>query len=110
MKRVYALFLTLNITLLLCENLKAQFKIESVLTPEYILANVQNYLRYEENQLDYTTSFKVYDENFKLISNDKFFNIISSGNYLPLRLKSSEGVKAFKLTKLNSKVNTDIKA
>nr|WP_315170973.1 TlpA disulfide reductase family protein [uncultured Flavobacterium sp.] len=75
--------------------------------PLLITKNFQNFWNYSNTYINLTTDFVGLDANSKVIKKGEFLRLLSSGNYLPLRLKSKRPIY-YKLFKFNKWNNSDI--
>jgi peroxiredoxin len=70
--------------------------------PADILKNMDSFLSYVGSNLKLSANYTAYDVNSKVISKAAFLKALTSGNYLPLRLSSTDSKMYFKLYKFNS--------
>jgi peroxiredoxin len=75
--------------------------------PFLITKNFQNFWKYSNTYINFTTDFVGLDANSKVIKKGELLRLLSSGNYLPLRLKSKRPIY-YKLFKINKWNNSDI--
>ena len=76
--------------------------------PKIILSSFNNFWSYWYNDVRLSEDFTPYNENDSLVSKDFFLKKITTGNYLPLRLKSNDSSGYYKLYKINEPVDSSI--
>jgi peroxiredoxin len=74
-----------------------------------ILSSVDSFYVYMEKKVNLSHDFIGLDVNENVLSKDAFLKILSSGDYLPLRLISKDSSNYYKLYKLKSSENSIIK-
>ena len=80
-----------------------------VVEPATILNSSASFQAYWEGKVKLHEDFTPLDTSSNVISKKVFLKFISSGDYLPLRLKSTDTSNYYKLYKLDERVNKDIK-
>ncbi len=76
--------------------------------PAHILSSFMNFWYYWNDNVKLSEGYIAYDENDSLISKAGFLKKLSSGEYLPLRLKSNDTLYYYKLYRLNDQTSEDI--
>src|SRR5258706_1138082 len=82
---------------------------ESVEQASTILSSVDSFYIYIEKKVNLSHDFIGLDLAENVISKEAFLKLLSSGEYLPLRLISKDSSNYYKLYKLNSSTNQVIK-
>jgi peroxiredoxin len=77
--------------------------------PADILKNMDSFLSYVSSNLKLSANYTAYDVNSKVISKAAFLKARTSGNYLPLRLSSSDSKMYFRLYKFKGTVSRDMR-
>ena len=79
-------------------------------SPSKILKDTWSWLYYKRDFLRLAEDFKAYNQNSGIMNKGAFLKALMTGEYLPLRLTKDEDNKhSYKLYKLNSLVNSEIK-
>jgi thiol-disulfide isomerase/thioredoxin len=81
---------------------------EPVKEPAYLLSSFNVFWSYWNEKVKLSRNFISFDENEKGISKAVFLEKITSGEYLPLRLTSTDSLDYYRLYKLNNQVGDDI--
>src|SRR5690348_10801664 len=81
---------------------------EPVEEPAHILSSFMNFWYYWNDNVKLSLNCISYNENDSLIGKKLFLEKLSSGKYLPLRLKSSNSLYYYRLYKLNDQISKDI--
>ena len=63
---------------------------QALVPPETILKDFMSLLQYKRDHLGLSEPFTALDENSVALSKAQFLKQLSTGNYLPLRLRSAE--------------------
>jgi thiol-disulfide isomerase/thioredoxin len=82
--------------------------VEPVVQPGEILKDLRSFLVYRQNHLRLAEDFKALDESSAAISKEAFFQRLTSGQYLPLRLRSKDSVTSYQLYKMGAGTDTGI--
>jgi len=83
---------------------------QPVMQPADILKNFDSYyIKYEYKYVKLSESYIAYDEKAHVIPKGQFLKNVSSGGYLPLRLKAISGPLRYRLYKLPKSVDNDIR-
>lgn len=77
--------------------------------PDAILKNMLSFLTYRDKNVMLSTDFIALDTASEIITKESFLSFISTGEYLPLRLKSKDSSSYYQLFKLNASSNQDIR-
>lgn len=85
------------------ENLEPKVKAEN------LEANFRTWWTYHLNQVDLASEFKSIDENTDPIDKEQALKKLTSGHYIPLKLKSEDGGNLYRLYKLSDTANKSIK-
>jgi thiol-disulfide isomerase/thioredoxin len=108
MKIIRLLFLVC-FSFLVARAASAQNSAKEVVPAENVIKSIQALLRYNSEYLKFKEEFTAYDEHMHHLGNEVFLKKITSGNYLPLRLASSTATAAYRLYKLPSNTDPDVK-
>lgn len=101
------LFIFCAVTNLSLQNGPLDILIES---PSKILKDNWSWLYYKRDFLRLAEDFNAYDQNSRIINKGAYLKALMTGEYLPLRLaKDSDKKHSYKLYKLNSLINNEIK-
>jgi thiol-disulfide isomerase/thioredoxin len=95
----------------LCINLAcfAQHLGKPVNNPAEMTRTAMNLLFYQQNYLRLAQDFTAIDTQGKLINKLHFLQKLATGNYLALKLQTTDGNEQYRLQKLNTGVGQDIK-
>lgn len=104
----YILLLFTSLTLAAC-NKNTQYGIPDV-DPTIIQKDFMKWWTYYNNNIILSTDFNPLNENNQIISKENFLKNLNSGNYIPIRLISKNKKTYYKLYKLQSTCNPDIKS
>ncbi len=63
---------------------------------------------YHSREINLTLNFRPFDEASKEITKDKFLKKLTSGNYIPIELKTKDSITAYKLFELDKNKNRGI--
>src|SRR5438067_2440394 len=80
-----------------------------VTEPTQILKTLNSFLDYWGANLKLSEDFTAYDSASQVISKATFLKLLTTGEYLPLRLSSKNASLSYKLYKLNPSVGDDIR-
>eukprot|EP01133_Synstelium_polycarpum_P004845 gene4845-5632_t len=80
---------------------------QALVSPETILKDFMSLLQYKRDHLRLSEPFIALDENSVALSKAQFLKQVSTGNYLPLRLRSAAHEAIYSLYKLPLSVQTD---
>ncbi|MDO9257679.1 MAG: TlpA disulfide reductase family protein [Bacteroidales bacterium] len=80
-----------------------------VVQPVVILKDMMAFLSYREKNVMLSEDFTALDPASEIISKEAFLHLLSSGEYLPLRLASEDSSSCYQLYKLSASDNTDIR-
>jgi thiol-disulfide isomerase/thioredoxin len=96
----------------LCINLAcfAQHLGKPVNNPAEITRTAMNLLFYQQKYLRLAQDFTAFDTKGKLTSKLHFLQKLATGNYLPLKLRTTDGTEQYRLQKLDAGVGQDIKS
>jgi peroxiredoxin len=100
-----ALFIFTLINVSFCQ---AQNPGAPVEKPENILKTMDSFFAYVSSNLKLSANYTAYDASSKVISKATFLKTLTSGNYLPLRLSSTDAKMYFKLYKLSPAAKHDV--
>lgn len=106
-------FISLTTTFLgLCINLVcfAQHLGKPVNNPAEITRTAMNLLVYQQKYLRLAQDFTAVNTQGKLTSKLRFLQKLATGNYLALKLQTSNGTELYRLQKLNAGIGQDIKS
>lgn len=110
-KHVTCLFLIIAVIVVSCSpSAKNEYSDEKpVVNPASILTNFQTWWSYHSRYVKLNEDFTPLDTTFHAMSEESFRKLLTSGNYLPLRLISPDSSTHYTLYKLNSSVENGIK-
>jgi peroxiredoxin len=77
--------------------------------PSTILKNIMSFLEYKERNIKLYKEFIGLDTSSNIISKEMFLKLLSTGNYLPLKMNSTDSTIYYKINKLDNTVDNDIK-
>lgn len=80
-----------------------------VVPPDAISKNMMAFLTYRERNVCLSEDFTALGPASEIITKDAFLNLLSSGDYLPLRLAPKANLVAYQLYKLDASANQDIR-
>ena len=80
-----------------------------VVSPDTILKNMMAFLNYRERNVMLSEDFAALNTASKIISKETFLQLLSSGEYLPLRLESKDSSICYQLYKLSTSDNAGIR-
>ncbi len=80
-----------------------------VVSPDTILKNMMSFLAYRERNVMLSEDFTALDPASEIISKETFLQLLSTGEYLPLRLESKDSSTYYQLYKLTASDNADIR-
>lgn len=95
-------------TLLVVSKGFAQIQAQPTVKPNEVTRSVQALLNYSDNHLRLKQKFTAYDERMNVISKENFIKQLTSGKYLPLRIKSEQNKFIYKLYVLPAGTHRDI--
>jgi peroxiredoxin len=81
-----------------------------IIEPTKILSSIANWSIYQWNYLRLSENFIALDFDGNVITKEIFLNHLTSGNYLPLKLKSKDSLTCYKLYELDTSVDKDIRS
>jgi peroxiredoxin len=67
-----------------------------------------SFLYYQRDFVRLSENFTPLDTALNVISEEKFFNLFATGNYLPLHRLSKENISSYQLYKLDTTISNDI--
>lgn len=82
---------------------------DPVMQPSAILKDMIAFLTYQEENVRLSEDFTALDTDSENITKESFLNLLSSGDYLPLRLISKDSLSYYQLYKLDASTNKDIR-
>ena len=82
---------------------------DAVVEPAKILKSVMSFLVYRQGNVSLAEDFTALDSASNIITKETFLKLLSSGEYLPLRLISKDSSSYYKLYNLNVSKNKDIR-
>lgn len=77
--------------------------------PSAIVKNIMSFLEYRDKNINLYQEFIGLDSASNIISKEVFLKLLSTGNYLPLKLATNDSAIYYQLIKLEDSVNIDIK-
>lgn len=80
-----------------------------LVSPDTIMKNMMAFLSYREKNVMLSEDFTALDPASEIISKETFLQLLSSGEYLPLRLDSKDSSSYYQLYKLSASDNADIR-
>lgn len=101
----FLLFLVLNATS--CTQ-KPGFG-DPVKQPAKILKDMIAFLTYKERNVHLSEDFTALNTDNEIITKESFLTLLSTGDYLPLQLKSNDSIPYYQLYKLDASANEDIR-
>ena len=104
-------FVILSVIIMLCFTLfaKAQTPGNAVVPPDTVLKNMANLLNYYSAHLRFGGDFIAYNEAGHITDKGEFLKALTTGNYLPVQVVSKNKACEYRLLKLRSSVNEDIR-
>lgn len=105
MKSILGLFFAL--TFLACSQQKPYG--DPVVHPAAAVRDMDSFLRYRQKHVHLYEDFNALDAASTAISKEDFLRQISTGNYFPVRLQSTDSSAYYRLATLGKSVNQDIK-
>ncbi len=88
--------------------IKPQSSLESNVKPEKLLASFPNWWAYHTANISYTDPFIALNEDSDTISKGQFLEALSSGEYIPIKMKSASGLNYYTLFPIDAETNVDI--
>jgi len=82
---------------------------DPVKQPAEILKDMISFLTYQERNVCLSEDFTALDTDSEIITKEAFFKLLSSGEYLPLKLNSKDSISYYQLYKLDASANADIR-
>lgn len=101
--------LTAIITLLFILSAKAQTPGKPIVPPDTVLKNMPNLLNYYSTCLRFDGNFIAYNEAGHVIDKGGFLKTLTTGNYLPVQVASKNKDWEYRLLKLHTTVNEDMR-
>lgn len=83
-------------------------KSEPVLRPDKITQDMMTWLYYNRDQMRWSADFKALDTNSHLMGKGDFLYILTTGKYLPVKIKTADSSLSYQLYKLNNIVDKEI--
>ena len=108
MKKNFVL-LTAIVTLFFAFSANAQTPGKPMVPPDSVLKNIPNLLSYYGAYLRFDSDFTAYNEAGNVIDKGVFLKMLTTGNYLPVQVASKNKVWEYRLLKLHSNVNEDMR-
>lgn len=84
-------------------------KSDPVLSPSEIMKNMMSFSYYKSDYLKLSEDFTAFNANKEQITTSQFFKLISTGDYLPLRLKIKDSI-VYRLCPIARPANKDIRS
>jgi len=107
---VYLLLLIAGIAFSCSQTAKDKYANEKpVENPDKILTNFQSWWTYHSRYVKLNDDFTPLDTAFQVMTEENFRKLLTTGQYLPLRLLSPDSSTHYTLYKLNSSVENNIK-
>ncbi len=78
--------------------------------PSAIQTNFENWLAYQNKNIMLSRDFVAVDAASQVITKDAFLNALTTGNYIPIRLQSTDSLYYYKLFAIAPTSDTSIKA
>lgn len=78
--------------------------------PAKIQSKFVDWWTYQSKNIMLSRDFIAFDSSSKEISKEAFLDQLANGNFIPIRLKSEDGIYYYKLFKIEPKTDTSIKA
>lgn len=82
---------------------------DPILQPDSILKDLKSFLKYNRDYLKLSEDFVPLGTSSTLITKKVFFNSLSTGEYLPLRLISKNSTAYYKLYRLDNSLDNEIR-
>jgi len=82
---------------------------DPVKQPAEILKDMISFLTYQERNVCLSEDFTALDTDSEIITKELFLTLLSSGEYLPLKLNSKDSISYYQLYKLDASANADIR-
>lgn len=80
-----------------------------VINPKETLKYLTSFLIYQRDFVRLSKDFTPLDTSLNVISEEEFFNLFATGNYLPLYHFSNRNVSSYELYKLDSSISNDVR-
>lgn len=76
--------------------------LEPVIKPSEITKSVKNWLIYERDYMEWTSPYKAYDTNGIEMQKGQFLSALTSGSYLPVKVRGKQRDLSYQLQKLKA--------
>jgi len=90
------------------EPTKSISSLEANVKPEKLLKNFPNWWAYHTANISYTETFIALNQDSDTISKGQFLEALSSGEYIPIKMKSASRVNSYFLFPIDTEANVDI--
>lgn len=77
--------------------------------PEQVLKNTMSFLYYQQQHLRFYGKFTAFDSSLTPVDRSAFFQAIRTGDYLPLRLKTSDSAISYQLYPVPANTASEVK-
>jgi len=108
MKKYFAYFLLLFLLTFTSCTQKPDYG-NPVVKPVAILKDMISFLTYQERNVRLSDDFTALNTDFEIITKESFLKLLSSGEYLPVRLISKDSISYYRLYQLDGSANADIR-
>ena len=81
-----------------------------VVNPTEIVKDMMSFLYYQRDHLIWSADYVTFDTSLNVISKNEFLERLTTGKYLPLKIRTSDALPAFQLFELGKFVDKDIVA
>jgi len=82
---------------------------DPVVQPAAVLKDMVAFLTYQERNVHLSEDLIALNTDSEIITKESFLSLLSSGDYLPLRLNSKDSLSTYQLYKLDASANADIR-
>lgn len=79
-----------------------------VVDPSEIIKNLMGWLYYERDYLVWSADYITLDTSLQIISKNEFLERLTTGRYLPLKIRTGEASLSYQLYELKKSVDSDI--
>jgi peroxiredoxin len=84
-------------------------KEQPLVLPQDISKDIMSWLYYDRDNMEWSADFKALDTSFQSMSKDDFLYRLTTGNYLPVRMKTNDSSLCYQLYKTDESIDNDIK-
>jgi peroxiredoxin len=81
---------------------------QPVVSPSAISKDMMSWLYYERDYMQWSADFKAFDTSSQQMERSEFLHRLTTGNYLPVKITTSDSSLCYKLYRMESNVDKDI--